>query len=79
MKHARAVGPLLHALKDEDWHVRELAAWALGEIGEPAAQPLKRVLKDEAGDVREKAAWALGRISGVKDGRLEEQMPRDLF
>jgi len=31
---ARAINPIAANLKDEDWNVRQTAAWALGEIGD---------------------------------------------
>jgi HEAT repeat protein len=58
-----AVEPLIKALKDKYWAVREKAAWALGEIkGASAVGPLIWSLKDENLNVREAAAWALGEI-----------------
>lgn len=44
----RAVEPLIHALEDEAYDVRYLAAQALGEIGDNrAVGPLIKLLKDE--------------------------------
>ena len=62
----RAVEPLTKALSDADSDVREGAAGALGEIGEPAVEPLVKALNDANGDVRRKAAEAPGTIG---DGR----------
>jgi HEAT repeat protein len=56
---------LLAVLSDRGWKVRELAAWAIGEMKEErAVQTLcKLLLEDEQAEVRETAAWALGEIS----------------
>ncbi|GAI23533.1 unnamed protein product, partial [marine sediment metagenome] len=58
-KDARAVEPLIQALKDEDAYIRRAAAKALVRIGQPAMGPLLQALKDEGSRVRQKAAWAL--------------------
>ena len=56
-----AVKPLIAALKDAGWSVREAAAKALGEIKDPrAVEPLIAALKDESSSVRRAAAEALG-------------------
>ena len=58
----RAVPALIQALR-EDWHVRWVAAEALGKIGDPHAVPaLIEALKDEDGGVRWGAAEALEKI-----------------
>lgn len=60
-----AVGPLIHALEDED--ARANAAEALGKIGdEKAVDPLIHTLEDEERMVRRNAAGALGRIGDKK-------------
>ena len=61
-----AVEPLILALTDENWDVRRKAAWALGNMGEPAVKPLILALTDENWDVRRKAAWALGNIRDLR-------------
>ena len=66
IRDLRVVEPLIQALKDEHWDVRRRAAWALGNMGEPAVEPLIQALKDEHWDVRRKAAWALGNIGDAK-------------
>jgi len=59
----RAVVPLIHALKDENWRVRSEAAVALGKIkGALAVETLVHALKDEDSDVRKRAAAALRNI-----------------
>jgi HEAT repeat protein len=58
-----AVEPLIKALGDSDWKVREASAEALGRIGDKrAVEPLIKALGDSLGSVREAAAEALGRI-----------------
>jgi len=43
LEDTRAVVPLIQALSDEDWRVRQKTAWAPGYLGDPAAIPaLKR-------------------------------------
>ncbi|MGH7717746.1 MAG: HEAT repeat domain-containing protein, partial [Gemmatimonadaceae bacterium] len=61
-----ALQPLIAALGDAAPGVRAMAAWALGEIEDPAAIPaLTNLLRDDRDpDVRKAAAWALGEISG---------------
>jgi len=63
-KLRRDVDGLVRALAPEnDYDVREAAADALGEIGDPrAVEPLIAALGDPDGDVREAAAEALGTI-----------------
>ncbi|MBK8051049.1 MAG: HEAT repeat domain-containing protein [Anaerolineales bacterium] len=57
-----AVEPLVGALEDGSWEVRQAAALALAEIGTPAVGPLIDALKDEDTWVRWGAAKALGEI-----------------
>jgi HEAT repeat protein len=60
---ALAVGPLSAALKDPSAGVREAAAKALGEIGDPGAvEGLSAALTDSSAGVRQSAAKALERI-----------------
>lgn len=61
-----AVPPLVQMLAVPDRHVREAAAKALGQIGQPAeaAVPaLRQTLQDGHADVREAASQALERIA----------------
>jgi HEAT repeat protein len=54
---------LMDILKGEKWQRRRGAAWALGELKEPAAVPgLVEALRDENENVRREAAYALLRI-----------------
>ncbi|HHT9109043.1 MAG TPA: HEAT repeat domain-containing protein, partial [Candidatus Wunengus sp. YC64] len=72
IKDARAVEPLIAALKDEYQYVRKWTAYALGEIKDArAVEPLIAALKDEYQYVREGAAEALGKI---KDARAVEPL-----
>ena len=59
----------MEALKDQDWHVRQAAAVALGRIGDArAVEPLTAALKDKNSAVvmRSAAAAALGRIGDAR-------------
>ena len=61
----RTQKPLIEALKDDAWSIREQAAECLGMIKDlRAVQPLIEALKDDHSLVRRKAAWALGSIGG---------------
>ncbi len=71
MKDIRALLPLIHTLKYEEWQdkyaimgsVRENAAEALGLLNDKEAIiPLIEALNDKDEEVRWKAAWALGNI-----------------
>jgi HEAT repeat protein len=60
---ARAVEPLIAALKDSDKDARKAAADALGKIGDGrAVEPLITALNDSRVDAREAAADALVKI-----------------
>jgi len=60
---AAAVKPLIRALGDKDYSVREAVARALGQIGDArAVKPLIRRLKDKSATVRSAATKALGAI-----------------
>jgi len=66
MKAAKAVSPLIAALKDTHPYVRHGAAWALGEIGaDRAVGPLKEAMNDDDEITRGKAAEALGKIESA--------------
>ena len=57
------VDNLIYDLHHKNWKVRQEAAKALGDIGDPSAiEPLITALKDEDKYVRIKAAEALGKI-----------------
>ena len=66
-RDARAVEPLVVALKDEDKEVQKTAARALGWIGDArAVEPLVVALKDEDKEVQETAAMVLGEIGDAR-------------
>jgi HEAT repeat protein len=74
--NARAVGPLIKALGDENLEVRAGAAWTLGKIWDArAVDPLIKLLGDESSGVREAAVWALGEI---KDRRAVDPLIKAL-
>ena len=59
-----AIEPLIAALKYKKSHVREMAAEALGKIGDSrAVEPLIAALQDRDSSVREEVAEALKRIT----------------
>ena len=63
-----AVPPLIEAMEDKVYPVRQVSALALGEIGDPGAvECLSAALHDEQHAVRQAAAVALGMI-GVAAG-----------
>ena len=62
-----AVEPLLEALQDEQYVVRQVSALALGEIGDQgAAEKLVEGLEDESVAVRQAVAVSLGKIGAVE-------------
>lgn len=72
LRDARALEPLIEALKGEDHILRWHAATALGEIGDSrAVECLIHVLGDEDEDAAKRAAEALGRIG---DGAAVEHL-----
>jgi len=65
MGDERAVAPLIAALRDEEWNVREAAEDALALIGSPAVEPLIKALREY--QIRRYVIKVLGRI---KDERV---------
>lgn len=63
---SRAVAPLIEALDDERFYVRDALALALGRMGEAALEPLLQVVKDKHPARRAGAAMALRYL-----GRME--------
>ena len=62
----RAVDPLINALADDEYQVRQAAAEALGQLGDKrAVDPLIKALVDGHSDVRKAAAEALGQLGDV--------------
>ena len=68
---ARAVEPLLHAVKFAEHSVRRAAVRALEAIGQPAVAALRRALADSYPYVRNEAAGILLRlgVSGAEPAR----------
>lgn len=62
MKERRAIPCMVASLKHDNTNVRMLAAWGLGQIGEPALKPLLAELEDKGSPGRSDAAFALGKI-----------------
>jgi HEAT repeat protein len=73
-----AVEPLTAALRHRSAEARAAAAYALGQIGGPAApatEPLVNALKDADKEVRRQAAQALGRIVAGAKPQSADQRP----
>ena len=65
-KLAAGVPALLAALDDNRGETQRLAAWALGQLGEPKALgPLIRAYFARAGQAADELVWAIGRVSGA--------------
>jgi HEAT repeat protein len=63
---AAGVPVLLAALDDNRGDTQRLAAWALGQLGEPKALgPLIRAYFARAGQPADELVWAIGRVSGA--------------
>jgi tetratricopeptide (TPR) repeat protein/HEAT repeat protein len=63
---AAGVPALLAALADNRGEAQRLAAWALGQIGDPRALgPLLRAYFARAGHSDDELVWAIGRTSGA--------------
>lgn len=61
------VEPMIEALKDPDWRVRDGVADALGDIKDPrAVEPLLIAVRDLDPHVRESAAGSLGQIRDAR-------------
>ena len=65
MGDERAVAPLITALRDNEWNVREAAEDSLAMIGSPAVEPLIKALREY--QIRRYVIKVLGRI---KDERV---------
>jgi beta-lactamase regulating signal transducer with metallopeptidase domain len=79
---ARAVRPLILAMRDDDSAVRRIAVWGISEM-RPSPDPiataaLSRLLGDPSPEVRAEAASALGDFQSVKNSRsIEKLLLRD--
>jgi HEAT repeat protein len=70
-----AIAELVREPGNPDGQVRWSAAYALADIGEPAAAPLIEALKDKRAVVRRRAVTALGRVGAA---RFTEQLASPL-
>jgi len=74
-RSADAASVLIQVLQEnEDWAVRRLTTWALGQIGgDQAVLALIQALEDEDADVRQGAVFALSKVGGRRaaDALLE--------
>jgi HEAT repeat protein len=74
-KSRAATGALIHALSDENGHVREEAAESLGKIGDESAVPaLIRSLNDPQRGVRLRAVRALEAIGPAAEPALKKAL-----
>jgi HEAT repeat protein len=65
MGDERAIAPLIAALRDQEWNVREAAEDSLAQIGSPAVEPLIKALREYL--IRPYVIRVLGKI---KDERV---------
>lgn len=73
MGDERAIGPLIAALRDSEWNVRESAQISLAMIGSPAVEPLIKALREY--QIRAYVIQVLGKI---KDERVLEPLMAQL-
>lgn len=70
-----SIDDLVACLRHERTYVRERAAQALGNIGEPARSTAASMLRDLLGDedaaVRQRAAWALGLVQDTSASTVQ--------
>lgn len=72
-----AVEPLIEALNDEHWEIRETAVRTLGKLkATRAVEPLINALGDNHSFVRSDARWALNNITGKDFGYNQEKWKR---
>lgn len=62
LRNSSTIQPLVEAMGDEEMLVRQAAAGALVEIGEPAIPSLVETLKGPGGRITPHSLWALGEI-----------------
>jgi HEAT repeat protein len=73
MGDERAIAPLITALRDSEWNVREAAQDALAQIGPPAVEPLIKALREY--QIRTFVIEVLGKI---KDERVLDPLMAQL-
>ncbi len=73
MGDERAIMPLIAALRDSEWNVREAAEDALAQIGPPAVEPLIKALREY--QIRRYVIKVLGKI---KDERVLDPLMAQL-
>lgn len=66
LKDKRASAFILKILQDSESHLKAMAVWALGEVGDiKAIEPLSQLLKDEDNNVREAVKEALSKLKNI--------------
>ena len=73
MGDERAIAPLITALRDSEWNVREAAQDALAQVGPPAVEPLIKALREY--QIRTYVIEVLGKI---KDERVLDPLMAQL-
>ena len=77
---AAAVEPLIAALSNENWQIRDAAVCTLGSIGDArAVKPLIAALKDKVTTVRLMAVLELGRIGDAQAVEPLTEVLKDIY
>ena len=72
-RNNKAIEPLIKALADDHWMVRDEATVALAKMNsEEVIKPLNDALNDKSDHIREQAAWIL---SQIKSNRVVKEEP----
>ena len=73
MGDERAIGPLITALRDSEWNVREAAEDSLAQIGSPAVEPLIKALR-----LYETRNYVIRVLGKIKDERVLDPLMAQL-